>query len=185
MIFTYGRNIKGSYKVIESCRPQQKYWHFFKPKSYAVEGKQRLQMKSTCCGCFFLDTDEVSNGPYTWLYQTSKFQHQFSFGYSFELFCIFLKIHLFKLSQIYNFKTRLGKICSYDVNAKGYYHGPLTLQPLKYIPLVVIDRRENSCGIFYHYYFSWIDTRLIKHINLPGLALSQGQSTKRNFQFKH
>ena len=91
---------------------------------------------------------------------------------------LFLGIHLFKLSQIYNFKTRLGEICSSDVNAKGYYHCPLTLQPLKYIPLVAIDRRENSCGIFYHYYFTWIDTRLIKHINLPGLALSQGQLTK-------
>ena len=42
MISTYGRNIKGSYKVIESSRPQQKYWHFFKPESYVVEDKQRL-----------------------------------------------------------------------------------------------------------------------------------------------
>jgi len=50
----------------------------------------------------------------------SKFHHQFSFGYSFELFCIFLAIHLFKTSQIYNFKTRLGEICSSDVNATGY-----------------------------------------------------------------
>ena len=90
-------------------------------------------------------------------------------------------MHLFKLSQIYNFKTRLDEICSSDVNARGYYHGSLKLQPLKCIPLVVIDRIENTYGIFYHDYFSWIDTRLIKHINLPGLALSQGQLTKKKF----
>ena len=29
-------------------------------------------------------------------------------------------MHLFKTSQIYNFKTRLGEICSSDVNTKGY-----------------------------------------------------------------
>ena len=44
---------------------------------------------------FFLDTDAMSNGPYA-------------------------RMHLFKTSQIYNFKTRLGEICSSDVNTKGY-----------------------------------------------------------------
>lgn len=139
-------------------------------------------MNEIClCWMFFWTLRAMSNGPCAWLCQTSKFPHQFSFGYSFELFCIFLGIHLFKLSQICNFKTRLGEICSSDFNARGYYHGSLTLQPLKCIPLVVIDRREtDSHGIFHHdYYFIWIDTRLMKHINLPGLALSQGQLTKK------
>ena len=61
-----------------------------------------------------------------------------------SVFCLFLGMDLFKTSQIYNFKTRLGEICSSDVNAKGCYHGSLTLQPLKCIPLVVIDNRERK-----------------------------------------
>ena len=94
-LLSYGRNIKGSYKVIESSRPQQKYWHFFMPESYVVEDKQRLWMKFTCFGCFFWTLTQCQ----------MALMHE----------CI-----LFKTLQIYNFKTRLGEICSSDVNAKGY-----------------------------------------------------------------
>ena len=121
----------------------------------------------------------MSNGPYARLCQTSKFHHQFSFGYSFELFCFSWEFIYSNFRKFTISKRVLVKFARLTLTRRAsYYHGPLTLQPLKYIPLVAIDRRENSCGIFYHYYFTWIDTRLIKHINLPGLALSQGQLTK-------
>ena len=42
---------------------------------------------------------------------------------------------------------------------------------IKCTPLVVIDRRENSYAFFIIIIIIWIDTRLIKHINLLGLVL--------------
>ena len=71
----------------------------------------------------------------------SKFHHQFSFGHSFELFCL-------GNSFIQNFAA------------------------IKCTPLVVIDKRENSYVFFIiTIIIIWIDTRLIKHINLLGLVL--------------
>ena len=68
-------------------------------------------------------------------------------------------------------------MCSSDVNAKGYS---------RFFDITAIEVYTVSCDcqqrekiatvlIFYHYYFIWIDTLLIKHTNLPGLVLSQGQ----------
>ena len=71
----------------------------------------------------------------------SKFHHQFSFGHSFELFCL-------GNSFIQNFTA------------------------IKCTPLVVIDKRESSyVFLIIIIIIIWIDTRLIKHINLLGLVL--------------
>ena len=82
----------------------------------------------------------MSNGPYAWLRQMSKFHHQFSFGHSFELFCLGNPF-------IQNFAA------------------------IKCTQLVVIDKRESSYVFFIIIIIIWIDTRLIKHINLLGLVL--------------
>ena len=42
---------------------------------------------------------------------------------------------------------------------------------IKCTPLVVTDRRENSYVFLIIIIIIWIDTRLIKHINLLGLVL--------------
>ena len=140
-------------------------------------------MKSACVGCFFwtltqcqmaLMHDYVRRANFPTNSRLGILLNSSAFSWEF----IYSNFHKFTISK-------RGLVKFARLTLTGYYHGCLTLQPLKCIPLVVIDRRENSYGIFHHYYYIWIDTRLMKHINLPGLALSQGQLTKRNFQFTH
>ena len=78
----------------------------------------------------------------------SKFHHQFSFGHSFELFCL-------GNSFIQNFAA------------------------IKCTPLVGTDRRENSYAFFIIIIIIWIDTRLIKHIDLLGLVLLRVNINKK------
>ena len=66
-------------------------------------------------------------------------------------------------------------MCSSYVNAKGYSRFFDITAIEVYTVSCDCQQREPSYGIFYHYYFIWIDTLLIKHTNLPGLVLSQGQ----------
>ena len=152
MISTYGRNIKGSYKVIESSRPQQKYWHFFKPESYVVEDKQRLakdyEWNLHVLDVFFwsltqcqmaLMHDYVRRATFTTNSRSGILLNSSAFSWE----CIYSKLRKFTIS-----KRGLVK-CARLTLTRRAIHGFLTLQPLKCIPLVVIVNRESLATVFF------------------------------------